>query len=478
MSKYDRNESIWTTDLNENIDGSYRMSRSPVSGRLRLRKVNVDRDFKFTVIFGLLFLCFLVITLGRASQPPEITRSTRAREKIISSIKPPSEYLNDRTSLINDKQAAEDALWNFYDKTGVAPFLYIIPNDKNNSNSLYSEGELSSLVKELYDESFDDEEHLLILMLETGSYEYRYFFCSGAKASDFVDAQAQQIIEDCLEHYIFIERSKVRYKGDVMQGSKAVADAFDDAGARLMRVDIDPLVYVTSGAAVLFVLVLVTSAYRRKRGKRGRLTIEKEYLPGEFIPQSVVRSSDSDNMAKGIKYRYGSEGVRGDIPYVPDGVFCTPDMLHPEMPSAEMPSAVYPKGVMLNKRKNGALMPEVTMDEVKAPFNDFARKEEKVDESEFLGGSSVSYVDNRGNTVYMNKEDNMKDQFDKWASYYASVNGQSAFKDESGETPNNTSVYHDNKGSSVLMTGDNGKSWADKMIDKEKNANDNSLFHL
>ena len=447
MSKKDYTSNFLNTPI-----GGYD-STSRLFGR-RNRRYS---KFSFWVLG--VYLLILIVFIGFASRPPEITRSTRARDKINSTIETPTEYVIDSVGIMDDRHQAEQAMGDFFQKTGVAPYL-IIMNDSDYSK--LGDKTIQGELVQIYQDLFDDKDHLLIILLKDGD-NYTVHMYAGPNTAGFMDEEAQKILSDCFTRYFYIEKGEVRYADSKFDGDKAVADTFNEAGKRLMRKDWTTATYILvicgCGAGFL-VLILI---FKSKHRKKGALTIEKEYLPGEYVPQSVMRVSDTDNAARGVKYSYGSQAVAGDLPM---GTLLTPDMLHPKMESAVMPSVSYPQGVMLNKRKNGALMPEITMDEVKAPFNDFARKNDKVDESEFLGGSSVTYVDNKGNTVYMNKEDNMKTQFNNWAKSYSAQNGESAFRNE-GETPlGSTSVYHDNRGSSVLLKADNKPADTQSQIDK------------
>lgn len=450
MSRYDKNDSIFTMDISPQ-DGDYTFRRNPVTGAYGIRRVNINRDFKTTVIFGLIILAVLIVALGRASQPPEITRSTKAREKVSSAIAMPDSFLTDEAGLVDDKSKAESAMAAFYAKTGAAPYIITVPNDKQNTNSAYSDEQLEERAKDTYRELFSDEQHFLILMLQTGETKYRYAFYTGANVIGFMDTEARRIVKDCIEHYLFIERSDVRYKDDSFQSGKALADAFDDAGQRLMRVDVNYPMYIAIGAGGLLLIVVIAGLARRRGRRTGKLTIEKEYLPGEYIPASVMRNSDSDNAARGIKYRYGSEGVAGDMPYIPNGRLLTHDTLHPqmhsaEMPSAEMPSLNIPEGVLLNGSLSGGMVPDMQkntaqMPSVEMPVSDFLSS----------GGSTLQYRDNKGNYVYQSSTEKTDNSFEKWAAYYNLNNSESAFADESEEFGGATAVYHDYKGISHLI---------------------------
>lgn len=457
MSGHKNNKSIWNTDLNE-----YGYRASFIGGRRSFRRRNADRDLREVLIYGALILIVLISAIGISSRGPEISKSTKSRDKISPTINTPASYIDDQAEFIDDRGAAESAMSSFFGKTGVAPYIVIVNNSAFEKDKAYSTKSLSEAAYTMYDKLFDDGDHMLILMLRLDDDSFKYVIHVGSNASHFMDEEAKTIVIDCLEHYIYKQKQEVRYANDKLQGGNAIADAFDDASDRLMHKDMSVLVIIglIAGGSVVLILIF---RYVRKRRRKGGLVIEKEYLPGEYVPPSVVRISDTENAKKGIKYNYGSEGVSGDIPM---GTLLTHDMLHPQMESAVMPSAAYPGGVLLNNRKNGALMPDVEMPSVEKPFNDFVRRQEKTDESEFLSSGSVSYRDNKGNTVYMNKEDDMKAQFNNWAQDYASQNGESAFKDESGGTPVSTSVYHDNKGGSVLLKGENKPADTQSQIDK------------
>lgn len=518
MSGFDKgHNNFLTQDMSELFDDN-RYGIGFRYGNLRVRRRNYARDAKFTLIMSVIMILVMVCYIGYSSRPPEIARSTKARTKVTASIDTPTEFLLDDEDIVDDKEKAESSMAAFFKKTGVAPFLIIIGDDSKHKNDSYTDAELGSLATDLYVSQFTDSDHLVILMIKT-SKGYRFGMHAGSTAAGFMDKEAMQILGDCLEHYVFVERSEVRYASDTLQGGKAIADAFDDAGERLMKKDMSP--YVKIGVAAGIIVIIIASVFVvHKKNKKGKLTVDKEYLPGEYVPPSVVRVSDSDNAKRGVKYNYGSQAVAGDIPM---GELLTHDKINPGMDSVDIRSANYPNGVLLNNRRGGALMPDAEMPSVESGYSDFKKADTTPDTSGFLSSGSVPYKDNKGNTVYMNKEDDMKDRFDKWAKDYSLLNGENAFRKEDEAPLGSTSVYHDNKGNSVLLKGrdtsggsnaankeadmktqfdkwtqyyasvngqstsdDNGSplgdekkdNWLDDVISSEKDSGNNELFHL
>ena len=444
MSGFNRGyDNIFNSKVRDNYDDGLRVSF--VGGRIRLRRHNAQRDFKSTVIVGLIFVIGLIIMVWRVSAAPGISRSTKAREKVNPSSQSPLIVINDSANLVDDTAEAESGMKEFFDKTGVAPCVIIV-GDSGKKYSSLTDDELDKMALDSYVSLFDDDDHLMVVMFQTGEYKFRYGMHAGGNAAGFMDNEARQILSECIDHYIFEEKSNVRYANDKMAGGKAISDAFTDAADRLMKKGINYVYVAAAGGIVLFAVVFAGSVKRKKR--RGKLTIDKEYLPGEYVPGSVVRQSDTDNLGKGIKYRYGSEGVAGDLPM---GTLMSSDMLRSclkDQPKAEMDSVHIPKGVYVNFSASSAQMDDAVIPGTNRSYNQNTQ-----------GGftkSTLQYRDNKGNFVYQNNTGKTDESFDGFAKEFNQTKAQTAFKDEAENFGTATAVYRDGKGGSHLLRNEGG----------------------
>ncbi len=428
MYDNDKDKSILTRDYYASVAPnlpSYRFGR--------FRRINDPvRAFWYVVITGGVFLVFLLFTLSSVGKAPEITPSTKERQKITSTVSAPQIVLFDDIKAVDDTYTVKNAMNGFYEKTGVIPFIHICKSILANGKNSYSDAELEEYTENEYRTRFDDEEHLMIVLCKNG-YTYRAGFYAGKRARELFDAEAMQILSDCFAHYLFEPVDKVHYKNEVTYDDEKIRDALNEASKRIMTVTHNYTPYYIAGGAGVVVLVIIIVEVKSKKRRRGKLVIEKEYLPGEYIPQSVMRISDDENDAYGVKYNYGGE--RRSVDDIPDSL---------------MRTMWEPTAEMSEKARQNSEMPSAEMPGISTDGLDISRNISK-------GSANLctpEHRDNKGGFVYQNPDKPTDESLAKWAQYYNLSSGL-ADEDESGGFGNSTSVYRDSRGISHLINNRN-----------------------
>ena len=150
-----------------------------------------------------IILIFIIIILiyffasNMYSEYNNITMSTVQRNKLEGAGAPVEYYTDESGSHITDATLLEDAVYTFYGKTGVPPYLYILADDE----SVESYSDLYDTTAALYDELFDDEDHFLIVACYNGE-EFIFDYTAGENASSVMDSdEAIVIFDDCIALY-------------------------------------------------------------------------------------------------------------------------------------------------------------------------------------------------------------------------------------------------------------------------------------
>ncbi len=124
------------------------------------------------------------------------TVSTTAREKLDSSKVTLTDYYDDQAGdWIDDEDQLLDGLEYFYQKTGVQPYVIILPNGTTTSTS-----ELASQAEELYPTLFSDEGHFLLVFCDDGNGSFNCGYYVGGDAESIMDDEALQILAENLEY--------------------------------------------------------------------------------------------------------------------------------------------------------------------------------------------------------------------------------------------------------------------------------------
>ena len=121
--------------------------------------------------------------------------SSTVREKLSSSdVSKTAWYTDQDGDWILTASKLTTGLKHFYDKTGVQPYVYILPNGTTTSTD-----ELNQKSQDLYDQLFNDEGHFLLVFCDDGSGSFNCGYTVGTKAASVLDSEALNIIADELD---------------------------------------------------------------------------------------------------------------------------------------------------------------------------------------------------------------------------------------------------------------------------------------
>lgn len=121
--------------------------------------------------------------------------STVVREELPASAVTMTAYYTDEDGTwIDNTGQLESGLKRFYDKTGVQPYVYILPNGQTTSTS-----ELTTMAESLYDQLFSDEGHFLLVFCDDGNGSYNCGYAVGSVAAQVMDSEAVHILSRELE---------------------------------------------------------------------------------------------------------------------------------------------------------------------------------------------------------------------------------------------------------------------------------------
>lgn len=206
-------------------------------------------DFVFIVSrLMLVFLLFFVLSsLSAALGDGSISKSTMEREKLSGVAIDNVGYYTDELGWIRSGSTLESGLKEFYDETGVMPYVYITDTLDDGSTTATSQN-MESTASGLYDELFDDEGHLLLLFHEYNSdSNYSTWVITGTAAKTVMDDEAVDILLDYVDS---------NYYNSSMNEDEMFARAFADAADRIMHVTRSPLpviIIVGCGVVALFI---------------------------------------------------------------------------------------------------------------------------------------------------------------------------------------------------------------------------------
>ncbi|MBR3247707.1 MAG: hypothetical protein IKG03_04860 [Clostridiales bacterium] len=194
----------------------------------------------------------------------DVQRSTIQREALPESKCDPIDewYRDDWGDWIDeDGEAAslENGLKNFYEKTGVQPYLWIMGEE---GKDYMSEGSIEELGEATYKDMFgDDEGHVLVIFREYPNDSSNYI-CTVTPGYDaytqIMDDEASEILLDYIDYF---------YTDGELNEGQFFGRAFSEAGERIMTKQLtwNQILLIISVAVVAVIGIIVTASIIKKR---------------------------------------------------------------------------------------------------------------------------------------------------------------------------------------------------------------------
>lgn len=175
---------------------------------------------------------FFSIVGGTSSGSSDyITKSTINRDKLQLNVSDKAGYFTDECGWIRNRTELEKGLKEFYSSTGILPYVYIINNVAGDYDP--STQKLEQFAESAYERLFTDEGHILLLFWDYGG-AYEYVLWLGEDTIPLMDSEACDILFDYLDYYYYYAETEEAF----------FAEAFAEAGKRMMQVNRSPIFYI------------------------------------------------------------------------------------------------------------------------------------------------------------------------------------------------------------------------------------------
>lgn len=212
-----------------------------------------------SIVLTIMVLIVIAICIipYNAFSSSDITKSTINRTKLDASATVSTEFYVDELNWIRNSTTVNNGLKSFYNKTGVHPLLYI--TDTVNGSKSPSEDDMATYTSELYTELCPDEGHILLLFhCLDGGTNYSMWYECGSQAKIVMDEEACNILMDYIDAYFYSNRTD----------DELFADAFEDAGKRIMTKTTSPIVYVAICAAVVILAIIAFIWWKKRKEQK------------------------------------------------------------------------------------------------------------------------------------------------------------------------------------------------------------------
>lgn len=164
-------------------------------------------------------------------------------------------YTDEDGDWIHTPQQLETGLRQFYDETGVWPYVYILPNGFTRSSA-----QLAEMAERLYTELFNDDAHFILVFCDNNAGGYNCGYYGGQAARSVLDDEAIQILAAYLE---------LNYDDYSLSEEQIFSKTFAQTGEHIMSKTISPTIPVAIvTGVVIVVLVIAFVITKRRQAKR------------------------------------------------------------------------------------------------------------------------------------------------------------------------------------------------------------------
>ncbi|MDR2715190.1 MAG: hypothetical protein LBB46_00380 [Coriobacteriaceae bacterium] len=239
------------------------------------------------VFFGLMLIFALFASMGDAGG---MTRSTIERVALPASATNQTEYFTDADGgWIHSPNTLISGMRSFFQETGVAPYLYIMPNGTSTSSQ-----ELTRYAEQLYPQLFTDEGHFLLVFCDDGRGSYACGYVVGAQAKTVMDSEATSILNDYLDRH---------YYNNSLSEEEVFSRTFADTGQRIMAVEQSPLVPII---ICLTLVAIAAAAYFILKNRREQRARDQKHIE-EVLSMPIESFGDQEAKDLADKYKVGTQ---------------------------------------------------------------------------------------------------------------------------------------------------------------------------
>lgn len=239
------------------------------------------------VIFIFVFLMYLIV--GTSSDGYSMYSTAVCREKIDAKAYLDAGFYTDESGWIRNQTVLNSGLQEFYDTTGIAPYVYITDNIQGNYDP--STEQLEQYACQAYEQLFRDDAHILLLFWDYGG-AYEYVLWLGEDTYEFMDQEACDILFDHLDYQYYYADTE----------DEMFADAFADAGRAMMNYRRTAEDYT----GILLIGVLVACIYIVVKVKKKRRK-EKEAQLKKILDTPLQKYGSNSDVLENLEEKYKKE---------------------------------------------------------------------------------------------------------------------------------------------------------------------------
>ena len=285
------NENATTVPTNQPVNtGDQTAGRT---GQTKKKSGCMNSFLKVAAWLLLVLLLFWVMAAPGSGSGDGFTPSTVEREKLHLKLSDEAGYCTDTCGWIDNHTVLEKGLKEFYDDTGILPYVYIIDNVEGDYDP--STAKLEQFAENAYEQLFDDGGHALLVFWDYND-AYEYVLWLGENAAELMDTEACDILFDCLDYYYYEDVSDEQF----------FASAFAEAGERMMRVDQTSGSRMGGALLIVGIALVIYFVYKRLQKNKAEQEARKKRAE-EILNAPLEKFGDNGDVIDALEKKYEKE---------------------------------------------------------------------------------------------------------------------------------------------------------------------------
>lgn len=219
-----------------------------------------------SIILVLIVFVFITLTKGDSLFESSIPVSTINREALSKENINKTDWYKDDLGWIGNKSKLQSGMKKFFDKTGVQPYIWI--TDNVNGDRWPSDSVIDKELESLYNKTFTDGQHFLLMYLDAGNGDYITRYYCGPQAKVLMDNEASEILLSYIDYYATSD----------LEDEAFLSTCFDKAASRIMTVTTNKFDVIKIVVILIILLVAVVSVVIVMKLRRKNLETQREVL--------------------------------------------------------------------------------------------------------------------------------------------------------------------------------------------------------
>lgn len=225
----------------------------------------------YTFILTIIFIIIIIAIIS--SVDPNQIKNTTQREKITGVVNK-TDWYEDNIGWVGNKNTLISGLEDFYNKTGIQPYVVLIPYSQEywNGSSIHAT-KADEYLESVYNSKFTDEAHFIFAYFECANDskkemngEFRYL--SGYSADTIMNNEAIDILWGYFE---------TNYYNTSLSMEKMISNTFSQTAETIMSKPTNVWDFVIVAIVVIGIVVAIVVVYKILKNKHKREKEKEEY---------------------------------------------------------------------------------------------------------------------------------------------------------------------------------------------------------